>query len=145
MRTHRMPDLLLAVGAVSLAFAIGQGQHQSAQARDRRDPVLWQVRIYDAAGRLLRSRELWGAENQVLSLTDPTGLRPRVGLQLLPLGLPNDEIELELRFSVDGQTLPPLQGLRVTPGKTVKLDVPGQPLRIELRALRSDPARPLVS
>jgi hypothetical protein len=145
MRLRRLPDIFAAMGVLVLAVAIGEGQHQSAQARGRRDPLLWQVRIFDAQGNLLRSRELVGAENEVLSLVDPTGYSPHLGLQLLPLGLPDGDIDLELHLTVNGGALPPLQGLRVTPGESVQLDVPGQPLKIELRATRGTAKRPLVS
>ena len=145
MRFRRLPDFFVALGVLALALAIGEGQHQSAQARVRHDPLLWQVRLSDSDGNLLRTREQWGAENQVLSLIDPTGYKPDVGMQLLPLGLPDGNIDLELHLSVNGSALPPLQGLRVTPGQSVKLDVPGHPLKIELRALRGTTRRPLVS
>ncbi len=146
MRSSRSSNLLVGLGSLALALAIGEGQHQSARARERRDPVLWQVSVLDARGQVLRAREGWGSENSALTLDDDAfGPRPRLQIELLPLGLPNGDLDVELHLTIGQKRLPPLQGLRVTPGTPIRMDVPGESLRLEIRALRGEPGRPLVS
>lgn len=139
MRRPRLPDLAIFVGVACLAAAIGTGQEQSAKARERHDPLLWQLEVYDLGGRLLRAREVVGAENETLALSDPLSSRPQLSLSLLPLGLPDGALDVQLRFSINGSAMVPLSGFKVTPGKIVRLAVPGQPYLLALRAVRLDP------
>jgi hypothetical protein len=106
----------------------------------------------DPRGHVLRTLAGWGEENSTLTLEDESfGARrgnraqQRLGIQLLPLGLPNGDLDLELHLILDRTPLAPLQGLHVTPGTPIELEVPGEPLRIEIRAVRGEPGRPLVS
>ena len=143
MRT-RSSDFALVIGILGLAAAIGDGQVQSARARERHDPLLWQLQIFDEGGHLLRDREFVGAENELFSLGDP-GLSPQLSLSLLPLGLPGGDLDVQLRFSVDGSNSVPFPGVKITPGKLLRLNVPGQPYTLALRAVRIGSKRPLLS
>ena len=145
MRRPRLTDLAVLVGIFSLAAAIGEGQHESARARERHDPLLWQLEVYDTSGHLLRAREILGQENESLAMSDPAYERPSLRLSLLPLGLPGGALDVQLRFSVNGSASEPLRGFKITPGETVRLAVPGKPYLLALRAVRLDGRRPLVS
>ena len=136
MRVPRIADWALVVGVLSLAAAIGDGQYESAVARERHGSLLWQLQVFDAEGHLLGDRQLIGLENQELILNDSVFSNPRLGLVLLPLGLPDGGLDLELKVSVNGSEHRALKGLKVTPGEMMHLEVPGQPYRLSLRALR---------
>ena len=72
---RRLPDLAVFVGVLCLAAAIGEGRHESAKARERHDPLLWQLQVFNQSGALLRSQEVVGKENQTLALADPISNR----------------------------------------------------------------------
>jgi len=142
---RRLPDLAVFVGVLCLAAAIGEGRHESAAARERHDPLLWQLQVFSQSGVLLRSQEVVGKENQTLALADPISEHPQLQLSILPLGLPDGGLDVQLHFAVNGASTIPLQGFKVTPGETIHLAVPGQPYRLALRATRLEGRRFLVS
>jgi hypothetical protein len=142
---RRLPDLAVFVGVLCLAAAIGEGRFESAKARERHDPLLWQLQVFNESGALLRSQEVVGKENQPLALADPISEQPQLQLSILPLGLPDGGLDVQLRFAVNGSATIPLQGFKITPGETIHLDVPGQPYRLALRATRLNDRRLLVS
>ena len=143
MRHARLCDLAILIGAASLALMIGQGRQESALARERSTPLLWELSLTDPAGRVLLQREAYGQENQRLSLREPApeafGARgPRLSLSLLPLGLPGGALDVELELRLDGREAVPLRGLHLSPGQTISLGVPGSAYKLSLRALRLD-------
>jgi hypothetical protein len=142
---RRLPDLAVFVGVLCLAAAIGEGRSESAKARARHDPLLWQLQVFAPDGELLRSQEVVGNENLPLAVADPVSQKPQLQLSILPLGLPDGGLDVQLSFAVNGAAIAPLQGFKVTPGETIHLDVPGQPYRLALRATRIGERRPLVS
>jgi hypothetical protein len=142
---RRLPDLAIVVGVLCLAAAIGEGRVESAKARARHDPLLWQLQVFNEQGALLRSQEVVGAENQPLAVADSVFENPQLQLSILPLGLPDGGLDVQLRFAVNGAATVPLQGFKVTPGETIRLDVPGQPYRLALKATRLNDRRSLVS
>jgi hypothetical protein len=143
MRHARLCDLAILVGLASLALMIGQGRQESARARERSTPLLWELSLTDLAGRVLVQREAYGLENQRLSLREPARMgfetrTPRLSLSLLPLGLPGGALDVELELRVDGRAAVPLRGLHLSPGQTISLGVPGSSYVLSLRALRLD-------
>jgi hypothetical protein len=133
MRHARLCDLAILVGVASLALMIGQGRQESARARERSTPLLWELSLTDPSGRVLVKREAYGQENQRLSLREP-----QLSLSLLPLGLPGGALDVELELRLDGRASVPLRGLHIAPGQTVSLGVPGSSYVLSLRALRLD-------
>jgi hypothetical protein len=148
MRHSRLCDLAILVGIASLALFIGQGRHESARARERSTPILWEMSLADPGGRVLVQREALGQENQRLSLSDPAVHEapvhgaPHLSLSLLPLGLPGGALDVELELRLDGRAAVPLRGLHVSPGQTISLGIPGSPYVLSLRALRLDGKTP---
>jgi hypothetical protein len=143
MRHARLCDLAIVVGLACLALMIGQGRQESARARERSAPILWQLSLKDLAGRVLMESEAYGQENQRLSVREPAretleSRTPRLALSLLPLGLPGGNLDVELELRLDGHAAVPLRGLHLSPGQTVSLGVPGSTYVLSLRALRLD-------
>src|SRR5450432_875541 len=148
MRHARLCDLAILVGVASLALMIGQGRQESARARERSTPLLWELSLSDPTGRVLVKREAYGQENQRLSLNDPSVHEapvrgaPNLSLSLLPLGLPGGALDVELELRLDGRAAVPLRGLHLSPGQTISLGVPGSNYVLSLRALRLDGKAP---
>jgi hypothetical protein len=147
LRHSRLCDLAIVVGAISLALIIGQGRDESARARERSAPLLWELSLSDPGGRVLVKREAFGQENQRLSVGDPSAAGapgpgvPNLFLSLLPLGLPGGALDVELELRLNGRAAVPLRGLHLSPGQTISLGVPGSSYVLSLRALRLDKAR----
>jgi hypothetical protein len=139
----RLCDLAILVGAASLALMIGHSRYESAQARERSTPLLWELALTDTTGRVLVQREAYGQENQRLSVREPArpgfeAPAPLLSLSLLPLGLPGGALDVEVDLRLDGRAAVPLRGLHLSPGQTVSLGVPGSSYVLSLRALRLD-------
>lgn len=145
MRRPRLADAFVILGVLGLAAAIGEGRYESVQARERTGPLLWQLEVYDDHGRLLRDHQVLGQENKPVGWDAQGPAHLQLKMVLLPLGLPEGDLDVHLRLSVNGSPMAPLDGIKMTPGQTVQLDVPGRPLKIALRAVRMPSRRPLFS
>jgi hypothetical protein len=124
-----------------LALVIGQGQLRAADARSRRDPLLVDLTLSDAEGRVLLAQHALGYENRLLTIASGLFSSPELRIVLSPLARPDGSFDVQLDVSIDGRASAPLHGLHLWPGRPARLEVPGQRRRY-LLTLVASPLRP---
>jgi hypothetical protein len=141
MNHRRLCDRLAICGMIWLALVIGQGQMRAADARSRRDPLVVDLTLTDAQGRVLVKHHALGYENRLLTITSDLFFSPDLKIVLSPLARPDGSFDVQLDISIDGLASAPLRGLHLWPGRPTRLEVPGQRQRYQLTLVAS-PLRP---
>jgi hypothetical protein len=137
MNHRRLCDRLAICGTVWLGLVIASGQMRAADARSRTDPLVVDLTLSDAQGRLLVARHAFGYENRPMTISSDLFFSPCLKISLDPLARPDGSFDVQLDVSIDGRASAPLRGLRLWPGRPTRLEVPGQRHRYLLTLVAS--------